>query len=45
LAWKVQAGWPYILMMLGVLVYETVRERRAEVTDSQHGSPGTLSGR
>jgi hypothetical protein len=30
LAWKVQAGWPYILMMLGVLVYETVRERGRE---------------
>jgi len=30
LAWKVQAGWPYVLMMLGVLVYETVRDRQAE---------------
>jgi hypothetical protein len=45
LAWKVQAGWPYILMMMGVLAYETVRERRAEVTDNDRESAGTLSGR
>lgn len=32
LAWKVQAGWPYVLMTLGVLVYETVRERRGNQT-------------
>jgi hypothetical protein len=28
LAWKVQAGWPYVLLMLIVLAFETVRERR-----------------
>jgi hypothetical protein len=27
-AWKVQAGWPYAVMMLCVLVLETSRERR-----------------
>jgi membrane protein implicated in regulation of membrane protease activity len=32
LAWKVQAGWPYILMMLSVLAYETVREGRGQKT-------------
>jgi hypothetical protein len=45
LAWKVQAGWPYILMMLGVLIYETVRNQRAEVTENHRGSPGALSQR
>jgi hypothetical protein len=29
LAWKVRAGWPYALMLLGLLLLETIRERRA----------------
>jgi membrane protein implicated in regulation of membrane protease activity len=29
LAWKVHAGWPYALMLIGALVFETIRERRA----------------
>jgi hypothetical protein len=29
LAWKVRAGWPYALMTIGVLIYETVRDRRS----------------
>ncbi len=30
-AWKVQAGWPYAVVLAGVLVLETIRERRGKI--------------
>ncbi|MFH1184767.1 MAG: hypothetical protein V1755_06965 [Chloroflexota bacterium] len=38
LAWRVQAGWPYALMLIGVLLFETVRERRTGAA-----GPGSLA--
>lgn len=33
-AWKFQAGWPYAIMMLCVLAFETYRERRKPASES-----------
>lgn len=44
-AWQWHAGWPYALMLLGVLIYETLRPPRSEGIENHRGSPGAFSPR
>lgn len=30
IAWQVGSGWPYMIMLMGVLLFETIREQRAK---------------
>ncbi|MCL4528385.1 MAG: hypothetical protein M1282_03115, partial [Chloroflexi bacterium] len=38
-AWQVKAGWPYALMLIATLVFETIREKSARSKSIQHTSP------
>lgn len=42
-AWRVQAGWPYALMLLATLVFETYRERRIDSSNARN-TPSNLDG-
>jgi hypothetical protein len=46
-AWKVQAGWPYMVMVLSVLMFEAARDRRQPAVGSVPDStlPGGEAGR